>query len=152
MDGRVTTGFVGADAAGGAWLAGAAVSYSTGEGAFALTGGAATDSAFDGGTIESTLISVLPYARVRLSERVTAWALAGYGAGELALVETSAAGSNRSTADLTMMLGAVGARGTLVPASAGAGLALALGAMRSGCAHGRRRSRACRARARTRRV
>jgi len=127
LDGAVTTGFLGADVAGGRWLAGAAVSYSRGEGTFELAPGGAAGAAFDRGTVESTLTSVLPYARVDFGERVSAWGLAGLGAGELALVERSAAGSNRYTAELTMMLGAVGARGTLLPAPVGGGLALALG-------------------------
>ena len=126
LDGEVTTGFLGADVAGGGWLAGAAVSYSRGAGTFALTG-ASADAAFGSGTVESTLTSVLPYARVDFGERVSAWGLAGMGAGELTLTERSAAERQRDTVPLTMMLGAVGARGTLVPAPAGGGLALALG-------------------------
>ena len=130
LDGDVTTGFVGADVAGGHWLAGAAVAVSRGEGTFGLTGDALSDSAFGTGEVESTLTSVLPYARVHLSDRVTAWGLAGYGTGELVLTEKGAADGEsppeRHEADLTMTLGAVGGRGTLVPAPEGGGFALAL--------------------------
>ena len=80
MDGEVTTAVVGADVARGRWLAGAAVAHSRGEGSVGLTGDA--ESAFaDGGEVESTLTGVYPYGRVRLSERVTAWGVAGYGTG-----------------------------------------------------------------------
>ena len=125
MDGRVTTGLLGADVAASGWLVGAAVAHSRGEGSFALTG-AAEEAAFGKGTVESTLTSVLPYARVAFGERVLAWGLAGYGAGELVLVEQGAA--ERYRTDLTMMLGAVGARGVLVPQAEVGGPALALGA------------------------
>ena len=126
MDGEVTTGFLGADVAAERWLAGAAVAVSRGEGTFALAGDSARESAFGKGTVESSLTSVLPYARIDLSERVTAWGMAGYGTGELTLTEKGATETDRHTADLTMTLGAVGGRGTLVPAPEGGGFALAL--------------------------
>ena len=132
MDGTVTTGFLGADVSSGRWLAGAAVALSEGEGAFGLSGAAAGESAFDQGEIESSLTSVLPYARLELNERLTAWAMAGYGTGELTLTEKRAAdGENaavteRHEADLTMTMGALGGRGTLVDAPEGGGFALAL--------------------------
>ena len=124
MDGEITTGFLGADVAGERWLAGAAVARSQGEGTFGLTGTA--ESAFDKGEIETTLTSVLPYARLDLSERVTAWGMLGYGTGELVLTEKGGTQSERHEADLSMTLGALGGRGTLVPAPEGGGFALAL--------------------------
>ena len=126
MNGEVTTGFLGADVAGERWLAGAAVAVSRGEGTFTLAGDSARESAFDKGEVETTLTSVLPYARFDLNERVTAWGMAGYGTGELTLTEKGEAESERHRADLTMTLGAVGGRGTLVPAPEGGGFALAL--------------------------
>ena len=132
MDGTVTTGFLGADVSSGRWLAGMAVALSDGEGSFALSGAAAGESAFDRGEIESSLTSVLPYARLELNERVSAWAMAGYGTGEFVLTEKRAAdGENpavteRHEADLTMTLGALGGRGMLVDAPEGGGFALAL--------------------------
>ena len=126
MDGEVTTGFLGADVAGERWLAGAAVAYSRGEGSYALAGDAAGASAFDKGTVETTLTSVLPYARLHLNERVSAWGMAGWGTGELTLTEENGTETDRHTADLSMTLGAVGGRGTLVPAPEGGGFALAL--------------------------
>ena len=126
MDGEVTTGFLGADVSAGRWLAGAAVAVSEGEGTFGLTGTAAGESAFDKGTVENTLTSVLPYARLTLSERLTGWALAGHGTGELTLTETGETQSERHEADLSMTMGALGGRGTLIPESEGGGVALAL--------------------------
>ena len=126
LDGDVTTGFLGADVAGGRWLAGAAVAVSRGEGTFGLTGDALAESAFDKGEVESTLTSVLPYARLHLSDRVTAWGMAGYGTGELVLTEKGETETERHEADLTMTMGAVGGRGTLVPAPEGGGFELAL--------------------------
>ena len=121
LDGDVTTGFLGADLSGAGWLAGAALAHSKGAGTFALTSG--MDSTRDRGTVESTLTSVLPYARMRLSERVSAWGLAGWGTGEFTLTEE---GATPIETGLTMTLGAVGAAGDLVPAPEGGGFALAL--------------------------
>ena len=126
MDGEVTTGFLGADVAGERWLAGAAVAVSRGEGTFALAGDSARESAFGKGTVETTLTSVLPYARIDLSERVTAWGMLGYGTGELVLTEKGGTATDSHEADLTMTLGAVGGRGTLVSAPEGGGFELAL--------------------------
>ena len=127
MDGELTTGLLGVDAGGERWLAGAALSHSEGDGAYVLDDDA--ESNFDRGTVESTLTSVYPYARVALGERVLVWGLAGYGRGELTLTEESdesEAGPNRYTTDLSMTMGALGARGALLSAAEANGFALAL--------------------------
>ena len=126
MDGEVTTGFLGADAAGERWLAGAAVAVSKGDGAYRDHAIAEAHPGRGSGKIKSSLTSVLPYARIELSERVTAWGMAGWGTGELTLTEESGTASSRYEADLSMTMGAVGGRGTLVPAPEVGGLALAL--------------------------
>ena len=131
LDGAVTTGFVGADVASGRWLGGAAVSVSEGEGTFGLSGDAAAESAFGSGTVESTLTSILPYARYALSERVSVWGLAGWGTGTLTLTLTAkgaegAEEEKRYRTDLSMTLGAVGARGALLTPEEADGFALAL--------------------------
>ena len=75
------------------------------------------------GEVESTLTGIWPYAGFELTERVSAWAAAGYGAGELALAPGV---GSPFTADLTMTMGAAGLRGeVLVPPPEG-GLALAV--------------------------
>ena len=121
MDGDVTTGMLGADVEGERWLAGVALSRSDGDGSFTLTSRMASNR--DEGEVESRLTGVYPYARLSLSERVSAWALAGYGTGELTLTES---GGKPIETDLSMTMGAVGGRGTLVAAPEGGGFALAL--------------------------
>ena len=121
MDGDVTTGMLGADVEGERWLAGVALSRSEGDGSFTLTSRMASNR--EKGEVESTLTGVYPYARLDLNERVSAWTLAGYGTGELTLAES---GGEPIETDLSMTMGAVGGRGTLVAAPEGGGFALAL--------------------------
>ena len=116
-EGEVTTGMVGADVSSGRWLAGGALSHARGKGSFASSAERAE------GASEVRLTTVHPYARVRIGERMSAWGLAGYGKGELTV---TAAGGERVATGLRMRMGAVGARGTLVPAPAGGGFELAL--------------------------
>ena len=80
MDGEVTTGILGADAAWGRWLAGVAVSLSEGEGSYSY-------SEVGRGRIESSLTSVNPYVRLDVNERVSTWGLFGYGTGEMTMTE-----------------------------------------------------------------
>ena len=121
LDGEVTTGVLGADAEWERWLAGVAVSVSEGEGTFDQPG-------VDSGTAESTLTSVNPYVRVTLSDRVSAWGLLGYGTGDMTMKQaaTGERGEVVTRTDLSMRLGAVGARGALLEAEETGGLDLAL--------------------------
>ena len=84
---------------------GVAVSLSEGEGTFddswATTG--------EQGRAESTMTTVSPYARFRLTERVSAWGLVGWGTGAMTLRFDD--GSETVRRDLSMRLGAAGARG-----------------------------------------
>ena len=80
LDGEVTTAMLGADVGQGRWLAGAAVALSEGTGGYAFTADAESD--LEGGDVESRLTGIFPYARVALSERVSAWGLLGYGTGD----------------------------------------------------------------------
>ena len=82
MDGTVTTGFVGFDAEWERLLAGVMISQSEGEGSYRQLDPELGD---DAGTVESSLTGVYPYARIDLNARVSAWALAGAGSGELTL-------------------------------------------------------------------
>ena len=116
-EGEVTTGMVGADLSSGRWLVGGALSHARGKGSFASAAERAE------GEAETRLTALHPYARVRLGERLSAWGLAGYGKGELTL---TAAGGERVETGLRMRMGAVGARGTVVPAPVGGGFELAL--------------------------
>ena len=68
---------------------------------------------------------MLPYAHLKLTERVSAWGMAGTGSGSLSL-DLDGSVSQRYRTDLSMTLAATGVRGELVkPAEAG-GFALAL--------------------------
>ena len=123
MDGEVTTGIVGADAAWERWLAGVAVSVSEGEGTFDYPG------ADDKGTLESSLTGVHPYARLAVNERVQAWGLLGFGSGEMTMRQEPNAHRGHTVVtrtDLEMRLGAVGARGALIEAGETGGFDLAL--------------------------
>ena len=122
IDGDVTTGVLGADAAWDRLLAGVAVSVSEGEGTFDQPG-------VDSGTVESTMKVVSPYGRVNLSERVSAWGLVGFGTGDMTIVQ---AANDRgqpervTRTDLGMRLAAVGGRGVLLESDETGGMDLAL--------------------------
>ena len=73
VDGEVVTGVFGADWERGKWLTGIALTHSLGEGGMRPRGMAMT---YD---IENTVTAVNPYVRVKLSERLSAWALVATG-------------------------------------------------------------------------
>ena len=125
FDGDVTTGVIGADVSDGSWIAGAAVAFSEGEGGYRPAGPGASE--FGEGTIESTLTSVLPYARLELGDGLSAWGLVGFGTGELTLTEGRGASPHRYRTDIGMRLGALGGRKTLATAPDNGGFELALG-------------------------
>ena len=117
LSGESATGSMGMDYERGRLLMGFAMTHSVGEG-----------TAQDDGwryALGSTATMAMPYARLALSERISAWGLAGTGSGTLSLdLDGSVAQSYRT--DLSMTLAAAGMRGDLVkPAEAG-GFALAL--------------------------
>ena len=154
LDGEVTTGLIGADWASapgagsgaGRWTAGLAVGHARGTGSYSEGGNCTDNDGSDGsggdgdssagdsndpgasgcsGEVESTLTGLWPYAGFRLTDRLSAWAAAGYGAGELTLTPGGET-DGPFTADLTMAMGAAGLRGeVLVPPPEG-GLALAV--------------------------
>ena len=77
----VVTGTLGADADFGRVLAGVGVSLSEGEGMYEQPG-------VDSGSIESNnLVMVSTYARLRLTERVSAWGLTGFRNGDMTIVQ-----------------------------------------------------------------
>ena len=121
LDGDVTSAFLGADVGAARWLAGVAVSLSEGDGDYALLTGD------NGGSVESSLTTVYPYAKVGLSDTVDVWGLAGFGQGELTLTHSPNTGATQVyRPDIDMRMGAIGMRGeVLAPADPG-GLALAV--------------------------
>ena len=128
LDGSVTTGLIGADWASapgsdsGAsrWTAGLAVGHSTGSGDYGMDDCASGDC---GGEIEATLTGLYPYAGLNLSERLSVWAAAGHGTGEVTLTPD---GSAALSADLTMSMAAAGMRGEVLEPGDDDGFALAV--------------------------
>ena len=128
LDGEVTTGLIGADwasdpgsgsgAGSGRWVAGLAIGHSTGTGGW-RRGGECDPNC--GGGIEATLTGLYPYAGIDLTDRLSVWAAAGYGAGE---VTVTPEGGSGLTADLTMAMGAAGLRSNVLRPEDGNGLSL----------------------------
>ncbi len=114
LSGDVTTGFVGADLSLEHWLAGVALGASEGAGSF--------DDGTGGGTLESSLTGVYPYARLDMGDSVDIWGLIGMGSGDLTL----RVGEEVTETDLSMQMGAVGLRGVLLPAEEAGDFDLAL--------------------------
>ena len=115
MDGDVVSGIAGADFEQEYVLAGIALAYSSGSGSFEHASG-------DAGELQGWLLSVHPYLRLMLHERLAVWGLLGYGlSGELEL--EPAAGAAVSPG-LGLLLGALGGHGTLLAAGPGGGFEL----------------------------
>ena len=72
--------------------------------------------------------TVSPYARVTLSERVSAWSLLGFGTGDMTIVQArkDRVQPERVTrTELSMRMAAVGCGGALMQAGATGGMHLA---------------------------
>ena len=104
LDGEVVTGLLGFDAEWERLLAGVLLLRSAGDGGYTQQDGG------DAGSIESTLTGVYPYARLRLGGKLSAWAVAGAGTGDLRLVH----GTDVYDTGLDVRLGALGVRGALL--------------------------------------
>ena len=117
--GEVASGTLGVDYATGPWLAGLALSHSTGWGSYA-------QPATPEGEVTGSLTGVWPYVGVEVvPERLSLWVAGGDGLGGLRL--TPAGGEPLETG-IDLLAGAAGARGTVVPASASGGFSLGLNA------------------------
>ena len=115
MDGDVTSALIGFDAEWERVLAGVMLSQSRGEGTYRL------DSGEDHGTVESALTGVYPYARIEVNAKVSAWALAGMGSGDLTLDQD---GGKPMPTDITMRMGAVGFKGQMLDGTGPSELAM----------------------------
>ena len=116
VDGDVIGATAGADYERGALLAGLALAYSTGSGTY-------EHDSERSGSVASTLLSVHPYARLALHERLSVWGLFGYGlVGHLALDDAAADAIETGTG---LLLGAFGVDGLLLAAAQSGGLELA---------------------------
>ena len=117
LTGESATGSMGMDYERGRLLMGFAMTHSVGE-------GTATDEGWRY-ELGSTATTMLPYARLALTERISAWGLAGTGSGTLSLDLDGAVPQHYRT-DLSMTLAAAGVRGDLVKPVEAGGFALAL--------------------------
>ena len=132
LDGEATTALLGADYARGRWLIGLALAQSEGEGEYRDTGASpplsqtCPEDAEDGelcgeavragdGRVEASLTAAVPYAALRVSERLKLWGATGYGTGEVTL-KTAMGGSY--SADTSWRMAAAGLRGDLLGAPA----------------------------------
>ena len=116
VSGEVGTATLGADYSNGRWMAGAALSQSSGEGTVSR------------GTLDaaarSELLGLFPYLRLGVSERLSIWAIAGQGQGTLTLTWDD---EQSAEYDIALTMGAAGFRGELTSlAESDDGLALAL--------------------------
>ena len=112
LNGEVTTAMLGMDRRYGRWLVGATLSHSRGEGGYQRPGAL-------GGTVESTLTSVNPYAHYELNDATSLWGVFGYGRGGLRLTPEGAASALET--DLSNRMAAFGGRGRLSVRSGDAG-------------------------------
>ena len=104
LDGEVTTAMRGLDKRYGRWLVGSTLSYSEGEGGY-------QDSAALGGSMESTLTSLNPYAHFELNETTSLWGVFGYGSGSLRVTPEGAESAIET--GLSNRMAAFGGRGLL---------------------------------------
>ena len=128
LEGDVTTTFLGADFTAASWVAGLAISVSGAEGSFELFN---DDSSVDKGEIESRLAGFYPYVGFSPTEQLHVWALVGYGTGDLTLTELAGANGQRpqdvkKETDLSMRMGAIGAKGKVLSAGESGGIDIAL--------------------------
>ena len=119
MDGDVTSALVGFDAEWDRALAGVMLSQSSGEGSYRLNPAMGDDA----GTVKSNLTGVYPYARLTLNPKLSAWALAGMGSGELTLRQN---GKDEMPTDIEMRMGAIGVNAAVLDAADTGGLALSV--------------------------
>ena len=117
VSGDVASGTLGVDYTDGTWLAGLALSHSSGWGSY-------SQPMTSGGEVSSSLTGVYPYLSYAVvPERVSLWLAGGYGLGGMRLAPH--AGAPLETR-IGLLAGAAGVRGTVVPASASGGFSLAL--------------------------
>ena len=109
LDGKVTTGTLGADYQSGPWTVGVALSHSRGEG---------RDSSRD--DIEAALTGLYPYAGYQITKRLSVWGLGGFGRGGLTVTPPN--GTSKET-DMGLLMIAAGARSLLLTAPRGMNVA-----------------------------
>ena len=111
LNGDVTTATVGFDTRRERWMAGLALAYSEGQGAY-------THRIATSGAMDSSLTSLIPYASYSLNERTSVWGTLGYGVGDLTLTPEGAASGIET--GLSTSMAAFGGRGVFSVRTAGA--------------------------------
>ena len=114
VNGELMSATMGIDSQWDRWLAGVALSYTEGDGAYV------SDHFEAGGDVFSSLLSVNPYARYVLSDRTQLWGVLGLGIGDLLLTPRRSGEGIESDLDHAMM--AVGGRTALTAFSGRAGV------------------------------
>ena len=114
VNGTIASGTLGVDYDWGPVVAGLAVATTAGGADIA----AATEAALEA---SAWMVSAHPYARVTIAELVDIWGLLGFGLGGMGLSE-----DRPVEAGTAMLMGALGARGTLVAPDTLAGFGLAV--------------------------
>ena len=114
LDGEVASAIFGADWTRDGVTAGLALAHSRGAGGYRSQAG--------DGEVESTLTGVYPWGRYEVSERLSVWGVAGYGAGTLTLTPKDA---TPLETDMDLAMAAVGGRSVVVEPPADGGLELA---------------------------
>ena len=102
-DGDMTSGYIGVDARGEAWVAGVAVSHAQADVSYEFAG-----AAHGTGILETELTTVHPYVQWSPHERARMWAILGFGTGEALAVRDGAEPGD--PADLSMSMGVAGLR------------------------------------------
>ena len=113
LDGDVRTTMFGADWSREALIFGLSVGHTLGAGGYSGT---------SGGRLSTSMTGFYPWVGYRLSDRVSVWAVTGYGTGALSLTPD---GQATLDAGVSMLMSAVGTRGELVGSRATGGFALA---------------------------
>ena len=112
-DGGVSGVYFGADADfGERWMAGFAVSSSSGEADYEFAGRGASGT----GSLDTELTSVFPYVHVTPSEDSEVWAIVGAGWGDVTQRRSTTA--HRGSADLSMWMASIGGRRSIASADA----------------------------------
>ena len=115
LAGEVATGLLGMDWVSGRLRTGLALGMSRGTGSYR--------AAVNGGDIESKLTGLFPWAGYHLTDRVSVWGAAGYGAGVVTLTPEN---DDAMTAELGLSMVAAGARSELLKLRHLGGVMLAL--------------------------
>ena len=101
LDAEVDTGTAGFDIEWGRWLAGVAISHSSGDGRFA-------DAEGDAGSASSSLTGVYPYAYYQFDSLTSFWGVAGRASGDMRLIPDADAPAVQT--DISNTMAAFGGR------------------------------------------